>query len=60
MKRLKSESITDYIRAENILNSLKETSEVISDGLLIAIVLKGLPSNLKPFAMVMTQKIKKP
>ena len=45
------------IRAENISNSLKE-AEVISKGLLITIVLKGLSSNFKPLAMVITQKKK--
>ena len=40
------ESITDYIiRTENISNALKEAGEFISDGLLIAMVLKGLPQN---------------
>ena len=57
LKRLESESITDYIiRAENISNSVKEAGEVISDGLLIAMVLKGFLSNFKPFATVITQK----
>ena len=42
----------------NISNSLKEAREVISDGLLIAMVLKGLPPNFKPFTMVITQKKK--
>ena len=57
LKRLKSESITDYIiKTENISNALKEAGEVVSDGLLIAMVLKGLPSNFKPFITVKTQK----
>ena len=59
LKRLESEYITNYIiRVENIFNFLKEANEVISDGLLITIVLKGLPSNFKPFATVITQKKK--
>ena len=59
LKRLKSECITDYIiRAENISNALKEAGEVISDGLLIAMVLTGLPPNFKPFATVITLKKK--
>ena len=57
LRRLESESITDYIiRAENISNALKEAGEVISDRLLIAMVLKGLPPNFKSFTMVITQK----
>ena len=52
-------SITDYIfKAENISNSLKEAGEIISNGLLIAIVLKWLPPNFKPFTVVITQKKK--
>ena len=57
LRRLESESITDYIiRAENISNSLKEADEIISNGILIVMVLKGLPPNFKPFATVITQK----
>ena len=58
-RRLKSESIKDYIiKVENISNALKEAGEVISDRLLIAMALKGLPLNFKPFIMVITQKKK--
>ena len=39
-----------------ISNTLKEAGEVISDRLLIAMVLKGLPPNFKPFTMVITHK----
>ena len=59
LRRLESESITDYIiRTENISNALKEAEEVISNELLIAMVLKGLPLNFKPFTTVITQKKK--
>ena len=58
LRRLESESITDYIRTENIFNALKEAGEVISHRLLIVMVLKGLPPNFKPFTMVITQKKK--
>ena len=59
MRRLESKSITDYIiRTESISNTLKEAEEVISDGLLIAMVLKGFPLNFKPFTTVITQKKK--
>ena len=40
-------------------NSLKEADEVINNGILITMVLKGLSSNFKSFAMVITQKKKK-
>ena len=50
LRRLESESITDnIIRTENIFNAPKEAGEVISDGILIALVLKGLPLNFKLF-----------
>ena len=59
LRRLESESITDYIiRAENISNTLKETEEVINDGLLITMALRGFPPNFKPFTTVITQKKK--
>ena len=59
MRRLESELSTDYIiRAENISNALKEAREVISDELLIAMVLIGLPPYFKPFTTVITQKKK--
>ena len=37
---------------------LKEAGEVISDGLLFAMVFKGLPLNFKPFTIVKTKKKK--
>ena len=56
---MESESITDnIIRAENISNALKQVGEVLSDGLLIAIVLKGLPFNFKLFTTNITQEKK--
>ena len=59
LRRLESESITDYIiRTENISNALKEAGEVMSDLLLIAMVIKRLPPNFKPFTTVITQKKK--
>ena len=46
------------IRAETAANMLKTAKEQISDSLLVAMVLKGLPSEFKPFATVITQKDK--
>ena len=49
--------MTDYIiRAESAAIALRSLKEVISDGLLVAMVLKGLPSSYKPFTVVITQK----
>ena len=52
-----TESVTDYmIRAEKAAASLKRAGEEISDGLLVAMVLKGLPSDYRSFCTVVTQK----
>ena len=51
-----SESITDYIiRAENAVSALRNAGEAVSDSLLIAMVLKGLPDSYKAFEVVITQ-----
>ena len=46
------------IRAETAVTSLKTAGEVISDSLLIAMVLKGLPAEYRTFSTVVTQKEK--
>ena len=57
LKMTASESVTDYvIRAETSATSLKMAGETISDSLLIAMCLKGLPSEFHSFATVITQK----
>lgn len=49
----------DYvICAETGSTYLKTAGETISDSLLIAMVLKGLPSEFKPFSTVVNQKDK--
>ena len=53
----KGESTIDYIlRAEKAAKALTVADEVISDGLLVAMALKGLPSAYKTFATVVTQR----
>ena len=57
MKMLPNESVTDYIiRGETAATSLKTAGEIISDSLLVAMCLKGLPSSYNSFATVIAQK----
>lgn len=50
------ESVTDYIiRAENIIAALRDAGETMSDGLIIAMILAGLPDSFKPLAIHVTQ-----
>ncbi|CAB4005834.1 myosin heavy fast skeletal muscle [Paramuricea clavata] len=51
-----SETVTDYlIRAERSIMALKNAKETVSDGLVIAMILKGLPDSYKPFVVHITQ-----
>ena len=57
LKLRETESTTDYkLRAEKTATTLKSAEETISDGLLVATVLKGLPENFKTFSTVITQR----
>lgn len=48
--------VTDYIiRAETMFTSLRAADEHISDGLQIAMVVKGLRDSYKPFVVHITQ-----
>ncbi|KAG7479129.1 Retrovirus-related Pol poly from transposon TNT 1-94 [Solea senegalensis] len=56
LHKASSETVTDYIiRAETIFTSLRRADEHISDGLQIAMVVKGLPDSYKPFVVHITQ-----
>ena len=56
LRKSVEEDITDYvIRAETISASLKSTGAQIDDAFLIAIVLKGLPSEYHTFSLLTTQ-----
>ena len=54
------ENVIDYVlRAETAATSLKTAGETISDSLLVAMILKGLPqTRFKSFSTVVTQKDK--
>ena len=57
MKLAGGENVTDYmIKAETASASLKSAGETISDSLLIAMVLKGLPQRFETFCTVTTQR----
>lgn len=51
-----NETVTDYmIRAENIISVLRDAGESMSDGLLVATILNGLPDSFRPLAVHVTQ-----
>ena len=59
LKKAESESIVDYvIRAETAATALRNADEAVSDALLIAMVLKGLPSSFKAFSAIVVQQDK--
>ncbi|CAB4038934.1 Hypothetical predicted protein, partial [Paramuricea clavata] len=60
LKKTDSESIVDcVIRAKTAATALRNADEAVSDALLIAMVLKGLPSNfIKTFSAIVVQRDK--
>ena len=57
LRMKESDSTTDYIlRAEKTATALKATRKTIRDGLLVGMVIKGLPDSFKTFSTVITQK----
>lgn len=56
LRMTENETVTDYlIRAENIITALREAGETLSDGLIVAMILGGLPGAFKPLAVHVTQ-----
>ena len=57
LKMSSEESVTDYVlRAECTAAALKNAQQNIDDALLIAMLLKGLPTSYNSFATVITQR----
>ena len=57
MKMSEDCGLTDYVlKAETAAMSLKSAGEEISDSLLVAMVLKGLPTQYNMFKTVVTQR----
>lgn len=50
------ETVVDYLlRAENIINSLKDAGEAMSDELIIGVILGGLPDSFEPLSVHVNQ-----
>ena len=61
LKKGTDENTTDYlIRAKAAAAALRNSGEIIGDSLLIAMILKGLPSNFDTFKTAMTLKDHQP
>ena len=57
LKKADDETLTDYLlRGETAAALLKNAGETVSDSLLIAMILKGLPVGFKSFVTVTTQR----
>ena len=56
LKKEEDEDLTGYLlRAENMVNALKQAGEKFSDNLLIAAILKGLPQEYEQFDVYVNQ-----
>ncbi|KAJ8369136.1 hypothetical protein SKAU_G00091640 [Synaphobranchus kaupii] len=55
LKKADNETVTEYIiRAEQIITALRSVGEAPSEGLMMAMVMRGLPEKYKPFTLMMT------
>lgn len=56
LRMTEMETVMDYLlRAENIINSLKDVGETMSDELIIGVILGGLPDSFKPLSVYVNQ-----
>ncbi len=54
-----NETVTDYIiKVEKVMTALRNAGETRSDGLIVAMALKGLPESYKPFTINVSQSAK--
>ena len=59
LRKEQNESVTDYIiRTEATVTALRNAGETLSDGLIIAMVLKGLPRTFNAFSIYVTHSSK--
>ena len=50
LKKAETETVTEYIiRAEQIFTALRGAGEAPSEGLMMAMIMRGLPEKYKPF-----------
>ena len=55
LKKADTETVTEYIiRAEQIITALKGAGEAPSEGLMMAMIMRGLPEKYKPFTLMVT------
>ena len=55
LKKADNETVTEYIiRAEQIITALRGAGEAPSEGLMMAMVMRGLPEKYKPFTLMVT------
>lgn len=55
LKKADNETVTKYIiRAEQIITALRSAGEAPSEGLMMAMIMRGLPEKYKPFTLMVT------
>ena len=58
LKMKSDESVTNYmLRAVRAATRLKQAEEVVSDDLLVAMIMKGLPESYRSFCTIITKQI---